>query len=150
MYTGTLPTPMAVRFATSALRIQFLSQEGNRDTGFVLQYLADGSCYRNCGGRGTCVQGLCQCDAGRAGADCSIVVPQLSSGQRVTGRVFVGQTAYYRVEVPTEPAGLMMLVELTFPDGAIGGKPLLTLANASRPLVNMQHFLKRVRQPVGS
>lgn len=37
--------------------------------------------------------------------------------------------------------------ELTFPDGAIGAKPLLTLANASRPFVNMQRYLKLVCEP---
>jgi hypothetical protein len=147
MYTGTLPTPMAVRFATSALRVSFVSAAGNRDAGFMLTFTASGGggCYRDCSGGGTCVQGLCACDAGRAGADCSIPLPQVHetrnrklafsnahhlavpsdgspprfafvrqviSGQRVSGRVSVGQTVYYRVEVPADPPGLMMLVRL--------------------------------------
>jgi hypothetical protein len=58
---------MAVRFAASSLRVTFLSRPGNRNAGFNITYLADGTCFRACGGA-ACVEGLCQCPPGRAGA----------------------------------------------------------------------------------
>jgi len=34
------------------------------------------SCPRGCMGRGTCVNGKCQCNAGAAGVDCGLIAPQ--------------------------------------------------------------------------
>ena len=69
-YTGELPTPMAVRFAASSLRVVFRSRGGNRNAGFNITYLADGGCFNDCGaaGKDACKDGLCDCPADSQGA----------------------------------------------------------------------------------
>lgn len=69
-YTGELPTPMAVRFEASSLRISFRSRGGNRNAGFNITYLADGGCFNGCGsaGKDACKDGLCDCPADSQGA----------------------------------------------------------------------------------
>ena len=169
LYSGMLPTPMAVRFDdVAALRLNFVTRGNNRDGGFVVRYIADGTCYNDCdGGRraasaarlaggggegsgdigaeagdddetgtGECHEGLCVCDEGWIGADCSVRLEPLGTtngGETVSGTVDVGQTRYYRVEVPSSPPDLMLKVELEFPDGgnSNGARPLLMIANAS-------------------
>ena len=139
LYTGILPTPMAVHFANvTALRLNFLSRGNNRDRGFVVRYMSDGTCHNDCKGggvgpEGTCDAGLCTCDDGWTGADCSLrLEPLASDGVPVSGTVGVGQTRYYHVKVPSEPPNLMLKIELEFPDGDSNrARPLLMVANAS-------------------
>ena len=59
--------------------------------------------------------------------------PLGTSGEVASGTVDVGQTRYYRVEVPSSPSDLMLKVELEFPDGgdSDGARPMLMIANAS-------------------
>eukprot|EP00976_Prorocentrum_cordatum_P094221 1189708-Prorocentrum_minimum.AAC.4 len=65
------------------LSVEPSSSHDNSDAGFVVKYFVGGKdkCYKDCGrrgksrGGGTCAEsGLCVCEAGRAGADCSIKV----------------------------------------------------------------------------
>jgi hypothetical protein len=136
LYSGKLPTPMAVRFdGVSALRLNFVTRGDNRDKGFVVRYIADGTCYNDCdggrgssaaagtgfrggvsgtgaeAGKGVCRQSLCVCEDGWTGADCSIRLEPLGGdGYAVSGSVSVGETKYYRVTVPAFPPNLMLKV----------------------------------------
>ena len=133
LYTGALPVPFAVRFdAVAALNLRFVARN-NRDEGFSLRYLADGSCHNDCAARGRCVRGLCACDDGWVGSDCSVPLPTLvADGAETRGVVGVGQTRYFRVVAPDEPENLMLKLEMTFPNGdSDGARPLLMLANAT-------------------
>ena len=40
-YTGSLPTPFAVRFDVEALRLNFVTKRNNRDAGFRVRYDAN-------------------------------------------------------------------------------------------------------------
>ena len=133
LYTGALPVPFAVRFdAVAALTLRFVAGD-NRDEGFALLYLADGSCHNDCAARGRCVRGLCACDDGWIGSDCTVPLPTLvGDGAETRGVVGVGETRYFRVVAPAEPKNLMLKLEMTFPDGdSDGARPLLMLANAT-------------------
>jgi len=140
-YTGILPPLTAARFENvTALKLEFVTAEENRDAGFEAVWLADGSCYNDCrggggggGDSGRCVDGLCVCDDDHVGADCSIPVPRIpGDGVGVNGSVGVGEYRYFRVDVPSDPPGLMLKLELTFPNGdSDGARPMLMLANAS-------------------
>ena len=140
-YTGILPPLTAARFENvTALKLEFVTAEENRDAGFEAVWLADGSCYNDCrggggggGDSGRCVDGLCVCDDEHVGADCSIPVPRIpGDGVGVNGSVGVGEYRYFRVDVPSDPPGLMLKLELTFPNGdSDGARPMLMLANAS-------------------
>ena len=101
LYTGALPVPFAVRFdAVAALTLRFVAGD-NRDEGSPLLYLADGSCHNDCAARGRCVRGLCACDDGWIGSDCTVPLPTLvGDGAETRGVVGVGETRYFRVVAP--------------------------------------------------
>ena len=162
-YTGELPTPMAVAFSVSSLRVTFRSRAGNRNAGFNISYLADGSCFNDCGpaGAGACRNGLCACPPEAQGADCSVPVPALvplpvddaapgrGAARQASGTLQPGQVAFFAVDVPAPEAGANapgLLLELTLPDaGAAGGgprpAPLLLLLNATAAAQNASAYV---------
>ncbi|XP_064612523.1 uncharacterized protein LOC135476426 [Liolophura sinensis] len=71
--------------AWSSIRVA-CEQEARRtvvdqtNTTVLLNKLLSASCYQDCSGNGNCVDGLCMCDAGYLGSDCSVradIGPQL-------------------------------------------------------------------------
>ena len=150
-YTGSLPTPIAVRFDVEALRLNFVTKRNNRDAGFRVRYDAnacddDKNDNKTCGGRGACYDGLCVCDDNWTGPVCEVPVPSLpTDGTQVSGIALVGTTKWFRIEIPPAPLGASpenkindVVVTLTFPNGATGAKPLLTVADATRGVNGVQ------------
>ena len=163
-YTGELPTPMAVSFAASSLRVTFRSRTGNRNAGFNISYIADGGCFNDCGSAGVsaCANGLCQCPPDSQGADCSVPLPPLvplpvddvapgrGAARQASGTLQPGQVAFFALDMPAAaeagapPPGL--LLELTLPDAAAAGggprpAPLLLLLNATAAAQNASAYV---------
>lgn len=148
LYTGMLPTPMAVRVEAPHIELQFVSGTGHAmDDGFDILYLAGEQCYKNCRGASgaRCVRGLCECPRGHYGADCSIHASELVPGQKISDQVGVGDREnikYFQVEVP-DGQQMNMLVELAVVQAEGFIRPTLLLGNAtgaSRNEPNMYQY----------
>lgn len=74
---------------------------------FVLELVgsveaAVGGCPSNCSKKGTCVNGVCQCDAGRAGVDCSYALHELTAGAESNEFTLDhGDWDYFHIAVPS-------------------------------------------------
>ena len=154
---------MAVSFGASSLCVTFRSRAGNRNAGFNISYLADGSCFNDCGhaGAAACSNGLCSCPAESQGADCSVPVPALvplpvddvapgrGAARQASGTLQPGQVAFFAIDVPAAEAGAPLpglLLELTLPDAAAAGggprpAPLLLLLNATSAAQNASAYV---------
>jgi len=88
-YSGELVAPTVYRSKTNELKLVFKSDETSpaapktRERGFEASFFdsSDGACANGCSGSGTCVEGVCQCQAGRLGDDCSVPVTSLYRDQ---------------------------------------------------------------------
>ena len=154
LYTGMLPTPMAVRVEAPSIELQFLSGTGHAmDDGFDVLYLAGDQCYKNCRGApgARCVRGLCECPRGHYGADCSIHASELVPGQKISDQVGTGEREnikYYQVEVP-DGQKMKMLVELEVLQSEGFIRPTLLLGNATNASGDDPNFYQYKMQRAG-
>ena len=116
-FTGQLPVPMSVTFATSSLRVALRVQPGNRQLGFNATYDSTAACAPlGCTSGGTCASGQCVCPPGFAGADCSLtlqpmVVPDsFGTSVNVSGSTAPGDVSFFEITLPTDTTGNATLV----------------------------------------
>lgn len=75
------------------------------------------SCPDGCNGRGTCVNGVCDCDDGWAGASCNQRVTVLQLGSNITDDVMNREFRYFRVPLANNiPTLKLTLQELVLDD----------------------------------
>lgn len=60
----------------------------------------------DCNGHGNCVSGLCNCNSGWGGEDCSISDQEVESGETLTGHVVTFKWKYYHINLPEGADGL--------------------------------------------
>ena len=139
VFTGSLPVPMSVTFATSSLRVSLRVQPGNRQLGFNATYDTTGACAPlGCTSGGACVSGQCVCPPGLAGADCSlalqpIVVPDISgTSVNVSGTTAPGAVTLFEITVPPPDANATLVLDMTWQgdDDAKPPAPMLLLLQA--------------------
>jgi len=76
-----------------------------------------GACPSDCSNHGVCSSGTCNCNVGYTGADCSIPLSSLTSGQEVRGNVTTFQWSYYSISVSYVGSALNIFMNQTSSSG---------------------------------
>jgi len=76
-------------------------------------FVAAQRCLNGCSNRGICVNGICLCSSGYAGADCSFANVGLNNGSSISGDLDYADWAYYNIFLPQSGGSVTFTVTST-------------------------------------
>ena len=141
-YTGLLAAPSALRIDSPTLLLSLTVGDHAFASRVSVVIIPGNACFNDCSGSGRCAGGLCTCDAGRAGADCSVEIQNLAlslsstslAEVKVSGSVQPGATDLFQLDLPASASNQSLLVEMIWKrtdNTSELPSPLLMLQNAT-------------------
>jgi hypothetical protein len=130
---------MSLSVPNPADRTWYIGVYGYRGCAYAISVTTTSSCPNSCSNNGACFSGVCLCQAGYSGNDCSTSLTTLANGAQASGSIGSNAWAYYQLAAPTTSKPIASITTALKESGTSGLIWLYAAAQQAPTLRNYDH-----------